>query len=65
MKFSTSNTKQIINNSNKPMFLSNKRNYSSESPTKNINKKNLNNINNFNFKQKKNANKKLKIRKNL
>lgn len=49
MKFSTSNTKQIINNSNKPMFLSNKRNYSSESPTKNINKKNLNNINNFNF----------------
>ena len=48
MKFSTSNTKQIINNSNKPMFLSNKRNYSSESPTKNINKKNLNNINKTN-----------------
>ena len=46
MKFSTSNAKHIFNNSNKEIFLSNKRYHSSESPEKNdkekINDENIN-----------------------
>ena len=49
MKCSTSNAKKIFNNSNKPVFLSNKRYFSSESTEKNNNKnKNNNNKENIN-----------------
>ena len=44
MKYSSSNKKQVFNNSNKP-FLSNKRHFSSGSSEKTINKTNLNNKN--------------------
>ena len=44
MRFSSSNKKQIFNNSNKP-FLSNKRHFSSETSEKNINKTNINKTN--------------------
>lgn len=50
MKFSSSNAKQIFNNSNKQIFLSNKRYHSSESPEKNnIEKTNYEKTNNENI----------------